>query len=101
MVVVPYGMLVSQFAVTSTQAQYALACWPERAMAAATAKPNRTFELLPTLPLRTFIHIISSYSLLFYLFAINCADCFRHPNPIAAGFIAATNLCAAAKFRIQ
>jgi hypothetical protein len=26
---------------------------------------------------------------------------FRHPNPIAAGFIVATNLCPAAKFRLQ
>src|SRR5215469_12950357 len=101
MVVVPNGMLASQLSVMTGRLSDALACWPARAMAAATAKPNRTFELLPTLPLRIFLYILSSYSLLFFLFCIYCADCFRHPNATAAGFIAAPNLCPAAKFRIH
>jgi hypothetical protein len=67
MFVVPNGMLASQFAVRRRNG-CPLASWPPRAMAAATAKPNRTFELLPTLPLRMFLYIISSYSLLFYFY---------------------------------
>src|SRR5262245_3767797 len=81
MVAVPNGILPSQFSVRKN-AGIALACWPERAMAAATTETNRTF-------LRTFLNI----NLIRYCFiCINRADCLRHPAPTAAVFIAATNL---------